>query len=306
MIIASLWLSLSWAQDIVDSDSGSVEPIAVAQPDSDPQILLDAMQNLSVLTEQGFAREGTARVLVALQQFPDHTDAPKIRLALSRAQRDLGLLREEDLILEHGLGVEGWAPWFELAQLDAALQREDFHSLAEAVSNRSEFPVESADAFHFYGAWGRAGVGDERGAKTLLAKVRGPLQPQAQAFSASLDSLTLLRRRRGLAGVLSVVPGAGQLYVGEPGTALTDVVVVGGLGAATGYFVVHEQPVWGAVFGVLAGAGWAAGIEGAIKGAARFNLEQRNLRYEKLRESYWLQADLTDERDHPLNVHTPE
>ena len=283
----------------------AVEPGQTADaPVVDP--LQDSLDSLTVLAEQGFAREGTARVLRALEQHADHPDAPQARLTLSRFQRDLGQLYEEDLILAYGLKSERWAPWFELAQIDAALQREDFLALADAVDHRTEFPSQSADALHFYGAWGRAGIGDERGAQKLLAKVRGPLQPQAQAFSESMAELPLRHRKPGLAGLLSAIPGLGQLYVGKVGAGLSDAVVIGGLGVATGHFAIQEQPVWSAVFGVLAGATWVGGIEGASSGANAFNETQRTLRYAILKDAYWLQADLTDERDRPLHVHTPE
>ena len=117
-------------------------PVRVELPDlpelADPfDPALDLMRSV---TESGYPRGGTLLAIVALEKHLDHPRAPLVRLEISRYQRVHGLLFEEEQTLDRGLELHPsrYKPWFELALLDARLQRQDYGAVAAAHQDRAE------------------------------------------------------------------------------------------------------------------------------------------------------------------------
>lgn len=262
---------------------------------------LDLMRSVS---DSGYPRGGTLLAVVALEEHPDHPRAPLVRLEVSRHQRVHGLLFEEEQTLARGLEIHPsrWKPWFELALLDARLQRQDFGAVAASHEDRAEWPPQIADAAHYYGAWGRAGTGDEEGARVLLAKVRGDLQPAAQDFAAALVAVPPKRRNPAVAGALSVIPGAGHVYVADPAGAAANVLVTGGLATTGVYFYTQDEPVLATVFGILGTASLFAGVGDAMRQAQAYNRAHRIERFEALANRWWIRGRVTDDATEPLRV----
>jgi hypothetical protein len=253
----------------------------------------------------GYPRGGTLLAIEAIERHPDHPRAPVVRLQLSRIQRDLGLYSEEVATLGRGISQHSarWQPWFRLARMDAQLQSHDFAPLMATIDGPSEWPIEVRDAAHFYGAWGHLGVGDEAGAKVLLAKVRGPLEGPAGELAMALDRVPLRRRSPVAATLLNLIPGAGHAYAGDGGGAVADVLVSGGLGGATAFFASREQPVITGVFGVLTGLSVVGGMADAGQKASSYNRAQYDARFASIVDYWWLSTDLTPHNEAPLRVH---
>lgn len=276
----------------------ATEPAEPVDPFQEPLRLMND------LARSGYPHGGTLLAVVALEQHPDHPRSPFVRLEISRFQRTNGLLSEEEHTLARGLEAHPvrWRPWFELALLDARLQRRDFVALSEAHVERAEWPTEISDAAHFYGAWGRLATGDEDGARVLLSKVRGGLQPAATEFSTALEAVPTRQRRPAIAGLLSVLPGAGHLYAGDPVGAAANALVTGGLGAGAVYFTTQDEPVLAVVLGVVGAASMATGVGDAMRASRQFNRARRDERFVGFTDRWWLQSELTDDPDVPIHV----
>ena len=300
-----LWmLGLALAQDPIE------EPLpAPARPAEDPQPAAsdpfsDVLRLADGVAASGYPRDATSLVVQQLERHPDHPDAPGVRLRLARVQRGFGLVDEEIATLGRGteLHAGGWNPWFRLATIDAQLQAQNFRGVADAVASEKEWDPEVTDAVHYLGAWGRIGLGDEDGARVLLAKVRGPLQADAESFENLLRIAPPRQRRPGTAGALSVVPGLGQAYAGNALGGLGSLVLTGGSAGAAAYFHQQEQPVLTGLFGTFAGLFWISGMFDAGGAAHRFNEREASVRFELLRMEYWPETALTDEEQAPLSV----
>lgn len=106
----------------------------------------------------------------------------------------------------------------------------------------------------------------------------------AAAFGADLQALIdRPRKYPTLAGVLSILPGLGQLYAGHLGDALSAFLVNGALAAATVIAVSSEA--WGltVLSGTLLAAFWSGNIYGAVTQAREADLRREVQALERLK-----------------------
>jgi len=109
-------------------------------------------------------------------------------------------------------------------------------------------------------------------------------------------------RRRGTASLLSVVPGLGHTYAGDPLAGLGSLVLTGGSTATAVFFSGREQPVLTGVFAGFAGLFWLSGIFEAGAAASRFNHREQERRLALAQVRFWPEAALTEDDDEPLDV----
>jgi tetratricopeptide (TPR) repeat protein len=107
-----------------------------------------------------------------------------------------------------------------------------------------------------------------------------------EALEAALDQTDLLPRKNPtLAGVLSIVPGAGQLYIGRYQDAVAALLVNGGL--IWGAYDSFDNRMYG-LGGLLTLVGlgfYTANIYGAVSGAHKFNQDRQSVFVEQLKRS---------------------
>jgi len=261
-------------------------------------------QMLQELEASGYPDIASAEVLRALADHADDPRAPHTRLRLSRFQRKHGHLLAEQYALASGVDQDpAWKPWFQLALLDTYMQRSDFDGLAKQALAIGEADPKIGDAVAFYAAWGHAGTGQPADAIAALSRVSGPLGPQAGLFSADLDRWDEVRQRSAAGAVgLSVIPGAGHVYAGRPGTGLVYAAVVGGLGAGTVLLLQEDRDWAGGLLAVMTLSMWSSTAADAGVSARAFNQAQRLARLEHYRNEHWIRAELDLDGPAPLDV----
>jgi len=93
------------------------------------------------------------------------------------------------------------------------------------------------------------------------------------------------------AGLLSIVPGMGQVYNGRYVDAALSLGLTGGLGALTWYtWTTYESIPWTAVLGSLTLGFYVGNIVNAVVDAERINTEIYRTFFEDLRMEYWPQV----------------
>lgn len=297
-----LLAGLVWSNEPPDPGRDEAVEIATAPVDveDDPEWVL------RVLSENGYGSQGAALALLAVERHPDDPAAPRLRLNVSRVQRELGLRVQEVRTLERGRVVHpDWEPWFELALMDAHYAQENFAVLAAFHEDRREWDAGVRDAAHCYGAWGRLAVGNERGAQSLLAKVRGDLQEPAVQLGTVINEFRVPQRSPGLASALSVVPGMGHAYAGDASGAVGNLLLVGGLGGGAAALFLNDEYTWGAVLATLGGLAWLNGIFEASSVTLERNRMRRMARFSMLRERFG-PASTLEEDGAPLRVSVGE
>ncbi len=113
---------------------------------------------------------------------------------------------------------------------------------------------------------------------------RSPARKAADDFSQALPRYQQLPQKSpGLAaGLSTVLPGAGQLYIQRPGDALISLLVNGVLIGAAAIAYHNDEPVAGS-FILLFESGWYFGnIYNAANGAHKFNQRQREMFFDQL------------------------
>ena len=101
-------------------------------------------------------------------------------------------------------------------------------------------------------------------------------QKAAEAnYQLTQKALSLKKKSPALAGVLSVIPGAGYAYAGHRQTGLSALIINGLLGFATYSSIKNKNYGIGILTGVFTVSFYAGNIFGAIKSAKRYNEQKR-------------------------------
>ena len=86
------------------------------------------------------------------------------------------------------------------------------------------------------------------------------------------ESLRNMRKKKPLtAGLLSIIPGMGYLYCGQPGNAITSLLINGLLAYATYTSVKNKNYGIAGVTGVFSLTFYVGNIMGSVNGAKRYN-----------------------------------
>ena len=103
----------------------------------------------------------------------------------------------------------------------------------------------------------------------------------AEVFTALGQADQLPQKNPTLAGALSIIPGAGQLYLSRYQDALAALIVNGGLFWASYESFDHDLNALGGLLAIVGFGFYAGNIYSAVSGAHKYNLSQ-NLRYADL------------------------
>ena len=107
-----------------------------------------------------------------------------------------------------------------------------------------------------------------------------------QASQANLqltqEARSLKEKSPALAGILSVIPGAGYAYAGHRQTGLSALIINGLLGFATYSSIKNKNYGIGILTGVFTVSFYAGNIFGAIKSAKRYNEQQKETILKKI------------------------
>jgi TM2 domain-containing membrane protein YozV len=109
---------------------------------------------------------------------------------------------------------------------------------------------------------------------------QGPLTRSARNWG------TLPRKSPVLAGVLSVIPGAGHLYIGEPVVGLGALAWNGLFSFALYESIRRDQVGVAVLLGALEALWYSGTIFGAVSGAQKYNRDVRQLELDALRARY--------------------
>jgi TM2 domain-containing membrane protein YozV len=126
--------------------------------------------------------------------------------------------------------------------------------------------------------------GNPKAARAAWEAEAFPGQARLVASAKAIEELPY--RSPLLAGLLSIVPGAGHLYIGQPGIAAA-ALAWNGLFAFGLYSSIHaRQAGVAAVLGLFEALWYAGTIFGAIDGAQKFNRDARLNALDALRAQY--------------------
>lgn len=144
---------------------------------------------------------------------------------------------------------------------------------------------EQEDRARYLLGWALLNQGDGSGAAESFASIAAfpgqrPLTEAARNWSA------LPRKSPLLAGVLSVVPGAGHVYIGEPVTGLAAFAWNGLFGYALYESIRREQIGIAVLLGVLESLWYTGTIFGAVSGAQKYNRDVRREALDRLRAGH--------------------
>lgn len=132
------------------------------------------------------------------------------------------------------------------------------------------------DKAHYRMGWIHANQGDWDGAKRawnqLFEQGRFPKEQLLKSVDEDMPHIPF--KKPVLAGVLSVIPGLGQLYLGRGQDALVAFVFTGGTTWAAYEAFDNDLPVLGVMISMVAVSFYAGNIYGAISGAHKYNHNQ--------------------------------
>ena len=140
------------------------------------------------------------------------------------------------------------------------------------------------DRAYFRLAWLHIDQGNWREARKTLGHVSDTTKYPTEKLNAALDRTDAIPQKSpALAGTLSIVPGAGQLYCGRYQDALIAFLLNTGLIWAAVDAYNQDQYALGGLL-TFVGAGFYAGnIYGAVSDAHKYNRDQKNRFKENLR-----------------------
>jgi len=145
-------------------------------------------------------------------------------------------------------------------------------------------PPASASRARYLLAWTELELGRDTEAAAQFAKLQFAEQPRL--LEAVRGFKALPQKSPLLAGVLSIIPGAGHLYIEQPLIGLT-ALLWNGLFAYALYEAISQRQVGIAITLGLFETMWYSGaIFGAVNGAMKFNRDARRNAMEDLRERF--------------------
>ncbi|MET0405959.1 MAG: tetratricopeptide repeat protein [Cystobacter sp.] len=228
-----------------------------------------------------------------LYLYPESPAADEARLAIARAYSRGG---QTEAAVEHLRALASLSPeWQARAGLEIgwALRAggEDMAAARQLrVFLRQDSPrsPDTLDRANYLLGWSLLHQGDGEGAARAFAAVTSP--GQSTLRDAALGWKALPSKSPALAGVLSVVPGAGHVYIGEPVMGLAAFAWNGLFGFALYESIRREQVGVAVLLGVLESLWYSGTIFGAVSGAQKYNRDVRRQALERL---------TSEHEDHP-------
>jgi hypothetical protein len=117
----------------------------------------------------------------------------------------------------------------------------------------------------------------------------------AQLDNALMQAADLPLKKPALAGTLSIIPGAGQLYCGRYEDALAAFLVNGALAWASYESFDNDLNALGGLLAFVGAGFYVSNVYGALSSAHKFNLKQRQTHAEMLRQQHLINRFQTDE-----------
>ncbi len=187
------------------------------------------------------------------------------------------------------------------ALIEAVEVREEQKRYPEAIYWTQRFIVNYADdpeidAMYLRLAWLQIDSGRYEQALASLDGIRweSNLYPKARSLSQALQQRpdTTMKSPALAGGLSAVLPGAGHLYAGRPGRAVSSLLLNALFIAGAVAAFEHESPVLGGIL-VFFELGWyVGGIRSAAKAAQEANEEQEKQYRQELKRNYRLSLGL--------------
>jgi len=245
----------------------------------------DDIRRTAIFAESLFAEGDYYRAITeykrALSLSPPAPLAARLRLRIGQSYLDGGRSAAALPYFEALFGDPSFGASARLLAARAWLRERRFDSARELLASLLDDPdpVPRGGARYLAGCLAlRQGRGDAAREHLLAIPHGHPLADRALGLAdAALRLPSLPRKSPGLAGALSLVPGLGHLYLGEPGTGLLAFTVNGlfGFAAADSFQGGHIGA--GTLLAAVALFLYSGTIYGAVEGAHRFNRDaERN------------------------------
>ncbi|HEX8825370.1 MAG TPA: tetratricopeptide repeat protein [Archangium sp.] len=226
-----------------------------------------------------------------LYLYPESPAADEARLAIARAYVRGG---QTEAAVDHLRSLSGRSPeWRTRSLLEVGWARQaggDFGAAARTLrSFLSEqgppHSPEQEDRARYLLGWALLNQGEGAGAAEAFAAV-SYFPGQKSLTEAARNWNALPRKSPLLAGVLSVVPGAGHVYLGEPVTGLAAFAWNGLFAFALYESIRREQVGLAVLLGVLESLWYSGTLFGAVSGAQKYNRDVRREALDRLRTGY--------------------
>lgn len=158
----------------------------------------------------------------------------------------------------------------------------DLNTWMSRYGERASQPTRTRAAYLL--AWTELELGQDTIALERFRSLHFPHQPDLVAQVQRFQHLP--QKSPVLAGVLSILPGAGHVYIGQPMIGLTAFLWNGLFGYALYEAIVNRQIGLSIALGVFEFLWYSGSIFGAVSGAMKFNRDARRNALEDLRERY--------------------
>jgi TM2 domain-containing membrane protein YozV len=225
-----------------------------------------------------------------LYLYPDSPAAEEARLSIGRAYVYGGQAEaaQEYFLSLAKLSPEwtgrvnlelGWARYVEGRHEAAALSLRAF--LREQGSRQSA----DVDRARYLLGWALLSQDNAEAAAEAFATV-SPFAGQGPLTQAARDWGALPRKSPALAGVLSVIPGVGHFYIGEPVVGLGALAWNGLFSFALYESIRRDQVGVAVLLGALELLWYSGTIFGAVSGAQKYNRDVRQRELDTLRTRY--------------------
>jgi tetratricopeptide (TPR) repeat protein len=225
-----------------------------------------------------------------LYLYPDSPVADEARLGIGRAYVHGG---QSEAAEDYFHSLELLSPeWRTRALLEIGWARYTGGQPETAIFSLNAFLREQGarqgaevDRARYLLGWALLTTGDGEQATAAFASVtpfpqQGPLTEAARSWGA------LPRKSPVLAGVLSVVPGAGHVYIGQPVVGLAALAWNGLFSYALYESIRSGQTGVAVLLGALELLWYSGTIFGAVSGAQKYNRDVRREALEALRDRY--------------------
>ncbi len=221
---------------------------------------------------------------------PDSPAAEEARLSIGRAYVYGG---QAEAAEDYFLSLAKLSPaWTSRVQLEIGWARYvDGRPEAAALALQAFLRAQGAgrgddvDRARYLLGWALLSAGEAEAAAQSFATV-SPFAGQGPLTEAARNWGALPRKSPVLAGVLSVIPGAGHLYIGEPVTALGALAWNGLFSLALYESIRREQVGIAVLLGALELLWYSGTIFGAVSGAQKYNRDVRLREFDALRTRY--------------------
>ncbi len=226
-----------------------------------------------------------------LYLYPESPAADEARLAIARAYVRGG---QAEAAVEHLRSLSGRSPeWRARSLLEVGWARHTGGEFEAATRSLRSFlsdaelvrTPEQLDRARYLLGWALLNQGEGAGASESFSAVSS-FPGQKPLTEAARNWKALPRKSPLLAGVLSVVPGAGHVYIGEPVTGVAAFIWNGLFGYALYESIRREQLGVAVLLGVLESLWYSGTIFGAVSGAQKYNRDVRREALDRLRAEY--------------------